>query len=395
MILTALLCLSCAAVTAPVEVKADYTVQCSTCGGRGRMRCSMCGGLGWRQTQQMVPHTTMVPQYNYSGFGGPTVTYTTQTTYTYETRQTSCTSCGGSGYSGVCWACGGTGFKTVKTGGSSSGSSSGGSSSGGSSSGGSSSGGSSSGGSSSGTVETKTFSGGNIVLATKGVVSSEEATYLVDGKKDTKYNVKSTKAFVIWRNPKLLAVSSYVLTTANDTATYTGRNPKSWTLYGSNKKLSRNSKGWVKLHSVKNDTILKPVNFKDYTYKIGKTQKPFYYYKLEITENKGADCTQLAELTLKGSVITSKATAFTSLKRSTTTLKTYWKKVSPVSGYQIQYSLDSNFKSSKCVTVTGGTKTSKMLKGLTKGKTYYVRIRSFRNSNGAKVYSDWSKAKKV
>ena len=394
MILTALLCLSCAAVTAQVEVKADYTTPCSACGGRGYTRCFTCGGIGFQQKSEMVPQTTYVQQM--TGVNPVTgmmqYTMVPRTTYTYQTRQVPCTSCGGSGRGMICTSCNGTGMKTVRTGG---GSSSGGSSSGGSSSGGSSSGGSSSGGSSSGTVETKTFSGGNIVLATKGVVSSEEATYLVDGKKDTKYNVKSTKAFVIWRNPKLLAVSSYVLTTANDTATYTGRNPKSWTLYGSNKKLSRNSKGWVKLHSVKNDTILKPVNFKDYTYKIGKTQKPFYYYKLEITENKGADCTQLAELTLKGSVITSKATAFTSLKRSTTTLKTYWKKVSPVSGYQIQYSLDSNFKSSKCVTVTGGTKTSKMLKGLTKGKTYYVRIRSFRNSNGAKVYSDWSKAKKV
>ena len=77
------------------------------------------------------------------------------------------------------------------------------------------------------------------------------------------------------------------------------RNPKTWVLYGSNKKLGRNDKGWKKIHSVKNDKKLKAANFKSATYKLKKKSKAYRYFKLEIKKNKGADCTQLSELKLK------------------------------------------------------------------------------------------------
>lgn len=183
-----------------------------------------------------------------------------------------------------CGACGGTGY--IRSAGSSSSSSGSGSSSRSSSS--------------SNSAIGKKVKNGTVIAATDGIGDYEDGHNLLDGNKKTKFNVKATKAFIIWEAPKKIRVSDYVITTANDTATYTGRNPRSWVLYGSNKKLSRNAKGWRKIHSVKDDKKLQPINLKSYTYKLKKKAKAYRYYKLEITANKGEDCTQLSEFKLKG-----------------------------------------------------------------------------------------------
>lgn len=69
-------------------------------------------------------------------------------------------------------------------------------------------------------------------------------------------------------------------------------------------------------------------------------------------------------------------------------------KVSGADGYEIVYSTDKKFKKNvKKGTVTG---TSKTLSKLTKGKTYYVKVRAYRkDSTGAKVYGSFSSVKKV
>lgn len=66
------------------------------------------------------------------------------------------------------------------------------------------------------------------------------------------------------------------------------------------------------------------------------------------------------------------------------------------SGYQIQYAQNKRFtKNKKKKNVVGWTHGSKMLKGLKKGKTYYVRVRAYNKKYGKKVYGKWSKVKKV
>lgn len=70
-----------------------------------------------------------------------------------------------------------------------------------------------------------------------------------------------------------------------------------------------------------------------------------------------------------------------------------WNKVSGVKGYQIQYSTSKNFKNAKTVNVSGSNSNSKTISGLTKNKTYYVRIRTFKKISGANRFSAWSSAK--
>lgn len=70
-------------------------------------------------------------------------------------------------------------------------------------------------------------------------------------------------------------------------------------------------------------------------------------------------------------------------------MKVGWKKISGVSGYQIQYSTSSSFKNAKTVKATS-KKTSAVIKKLKKNKKYYVRVRSYKKVSGGTVYSDWS-----
>ena len=73
-----------------------------------------------------------------------------------------------------------------------------------------------------------------------------------------------------------------------------------------------------------------------------------------------------------------------------------WGKNAKANGYQIQYSTDKTFKSgNKAVTVTGASTVSKVIGNLTKGKTYYVRIRTYKTVGSAKYWSVWSAAKSV
>ena len=97
-----------------------------------------------------------------------------------------------------------------------------------------------------------------------------------------------------------------------------------------------------------------------------------------------------------------KGTKITDLKASKKAFTVKWKKQSSkmsknrIGYYQIQYARNSKFTSGKkTVTVKGYKATSKKIKGLKKGKTYYVRVRTYMKVDGTKYYSKWSAAKKV
>lgn len=76
-------------------------------------------------------------------------------------------------------------------------------------------------------------------------------------------------------------------------------------------------------------------------------------------------------------------------------MKVSYKKVSGALGYQIAYSTSRKFVSSETKKVTT-TSTSKILKNLKKGKTYYVRVRVYQiDSAGNKVYGTYSGKKSI
>ena len=75
-------------------------------------------------------------------------------------------------------------------------------------------------------------------------------------------------------------------------------------------------------------------------------------------------------------------------------IKATYSKVKGVTGYQISYSTSKDFTKDTTKTVSS-KKTSKTITKLSKGKTYYVKVRSYKTVSGKKYYSGWSNVKKI
>ncbi|MBR1663811.1 MAG: hypothetical protein IJ696_05745 [Ruminococcus sp.] len=78
-------------------------------------------------------------------------------------------------------------------------------------------------------------------------------------------------------------------------------------------------------------------------------------------------------------------------------LKVTYKKVKGVTGYQVTFSTSKKFtkKTTKTVTAKRASKTSKLIKSLKKGKTYYVKVRTYKTVKGTKYYSNYTAVKKL
>lgn len=88
--------------------------------------------------------------------------------------------------------------------------------------------------------------------------------------------------------------------------------------------------------------------------------------------------------------------AYKVTKKSSGKVKVSW--TSPeggAMGYKIRYSTNAKFKSSKTVKVKGRTTAVKIIKGLTTGKTYYFKIRTYFTTGTGTLYSKWSKVRSV
>lgn len=93
-----------------------------------------------------------------------------------------------------------------------------------------------------------------------------------------------------------------------------------------------------------------------------------------------------------------KVTSFKSLKKGEMTVK--WNKDTSATGYEIQYSTSSKFKSVEKITMGSNKSTSKTIKKqLVKGKKYYVRVRAYKTvkikGKNVRKYGAWSSTKSV
>ena len=71
-----------------------------------------------------------------------------------------------------------------------------------------------------------------------------------------------------------------------------------------------------------------------------------------------------------------------------------WGASSQFTGYQIQYATNSAFtQNAKAIKITNPKTVSTVIKSLTSGKTYYVRLRSYHEFNGMTYYGGWSNVK--
>lgn len=96
-----------------------------------------------------------------------------------------------------------------------------------------------------------------------------------------------------------IILNGYSFTTANDNDDYPGRNPKSWTIYGSNDENCADAsyEGWTEICSVTDDETMQDVNYTEYSFSADGNTTAYQYYKIVFTANGGNDLLQLSEIT--------------------------------------------------------------------------------------------------
>ncbi len=223
---------------------------------------------------------------------------------------------------------------------------------------------------------TKTLTKGTDYTVTyKDNVNAGTASVIIEGIGD--YTGSITREFTISKAANKITASNFTKTaSASGAQTFTigakrlGKAKLTYTSNNSNVTVSTAGKVTIKKNFSGKVTITikaaATANYKAAARKITVTVKP----------------SKTAVATLKN----------TAAKTATVT----WKKNTTGNGYQIQYSKDKTFKTG-CKTSSVAKKTilSKKLTGLTKGKTYYVRMRTVKTVSTTKYYSGWSAAKYV
>ena len=125
---------------------------------------------------------------------------------------------------------------------------------------------------------------------------------LVDGKITAEDGTKwclsfnSEGAYVILRAASAVVISGYSFTTGNDNAKETGRNPESWTLYGSDSP----DGAWTQIVSVDGDTTMHDENYTQYDFVLTTAPAAYQYYKFEFRTIKSGSVMQLSEIALYG-----------------------------------------------------------------------------------------------
>ena len=126
-------------------------------------------------------------------------------------------------------------------------------------------------------------------------------------------------------------------------------------------------------------------------------------YTLSYKNNKAvgkATVTVTGKSNYKGSVSKTftikpkKPAGFTLSSPKTRTMKITLKETEGISGYEIKYSTSKKF-TAKTSNVISTKKTTKSLTGLQKGKTYYVKVRTYKTSDGKIYYSEYSAVKSI
>lgn len=110
------------------------------------------------------------------------------------------------------------------------------------------------------------------------------------------------------------------------------------------------------------------------------------------------ETTVASTLTQRNKISKPKGTKIRKYESRKKSIRIAWEERSgEISGYQIQYSTNKNFKkkNTKLIIIKRKTKTSKILRDLEPGTKYHIRIRTYKIVEGKKHFSKWSKKKTI
>lgn len=222
--------------------------------------------------------------------------------------------------------------------------------------------------------------------------------------------VKDKDYKVTYKNNKYIGTASAVITGMKD---YTGTKtvtfkivPKTVTGLKSTSTTSSISLSWSKTTSAtgyevyratsKSGSYTKMKTTTSTSYKnTSLSSAKTYYYKVRAYKTvNGKKYYGKYSSIVAGATTPSKPT-ITVTSPSTKTVKVTWKKITGASGYEVYRKTGSSGTYTRVKTVTSGSTLSYTNKSLTKGKTYYYKVRAYKNVDGKKLYSSYSTAKYV
>jgi len=204
--------------------------------------------------------------------------------------------------------------------------------------------------------------------------------------------VKGTDYIVSYKNNKGAGTATVTLTGKGD---YTGTRKVTFIIKPA--KLSKCTFGALK------DTVYSGVAKKPaVTVKFGATKlKKGTDYTVAYRNNTEVG-TATVTLTGKGNftgtkkltfAINPKNVSISKLAAGTKQLSVQWTAREDVTGYEIEYGLNSKLKDGTTVRVKKAATAKKVIKGLKSGKKYYVHIRAYRKVGRKTYWSAWSKTK--
>lgn len=152
---------------------------------------------------------------------------------------------------------------------------------------------------------------------------------------------------------------------------------------------STNDGGYVKAATLNSSTST-------YNDQNAKSNGSKYNYKIYAYKTAG-DSTFLSEASEARTIYHVAAASIKKIKNNAAkTITVSWGKNTKGSGYQLQYSTDKSFsRSVKSINISSANINSRVIKKLSKKRTYYVRMRVYKESGNTKYYSVWSPVKSV
>ena len=132
-----------------------------------------------------------------------------------------------------------------------------------------------------------------LLPAAFGMTLESGSAKAMDGDTGEKWEGKTPQTVVV-KATSTCQLTGYQFTTGNDNRSYRGRNPKDWTVEGSN-----DQQTWTTIDSKTDDNVMQDKNYYPYFFPVTPSEATYQYYRFTVTQSVGNEYFQMSELALK------------------------------------------------------------------------------------------------
>lgn len=132
-----------------------------------------------------------------------------------------------------------------------------------------------------------------LLPAAFGMTLESGSAKAMDGDTGEKWEGKTPQTVVV-KATSACQLTGYQFTTGNDNRSYRGRNPKDWTVEGSN-----DQQTWTTIDSKTDDKVMQDKNYYPYFFPVTPPETAYQYYRFTVTQSVGEEYFQMSELALK------------------------------------------------------------------------------------------------